>query len=114
MAESCPECGADLVPTTSEDVMMCIQCGWSGDIGEAVPDTSPPLDVRTSQGEVVFEVKVRQGRRTEAKNIRLSPDGTRRFAEALSQAADDAERRDDRGGDGDGGGKPRPPGGKQG
>ena len=111
MAEECPECGASLVPTATEGVLACIQCQWSGDADEAVPDTSSPLDVRTSQGKVVFEVTVRQGIRTEQKYIRLSPDGARRFAEALEQGADDAERRDDR--DGGGGGKPRPPGGMQ-
>lgn len=113
MAEKCPECGASLVPTATKGVLMCIDCQWSGDADEAIPDTSSPLDVRATQGEVVFEVEVAvsQRGRTEPKNIRLSPDGARRFAEALEQGADDAERRDDR--DGGGGGKPRPPGGMQ-
>jgi len=111
MAKECPECGESLVPTATEDVLMCIPCEWSGKMDEASPDTSSPFAVRTTQGEVVFEVKVRQGRQTESKNIRLSPDGARRFAEALEQGADDAERRDDR--DGGGGGKPRPPRGMQ-
>lgn len=111
MAKECPGCGESLVPTATEGVFMCIQCEWSGKMDEAIPDTSSPLDVYTSPGEVVFEVKIRQGRRTEPKNIRLSPDGVRRFAEALEQGADDTERRDDR--DGGSGGKPRPPGGMQ-
>jgi len=73
---------------------------------EAPPATGSPLDVLASPDEV--QVKVPDPRRHRDTNpYRMSPDAARRFAEALEQAADDAERR---GGDDDrGGGKPRPP-----
>lgn len=92
---NCPDCGDPLIPTTDEDVGSCLHCQWSGDLADALPDTTSPLDVTARQGEVVFDIETSARGRTMRKSIRLSPDGARHFAEALEVAADDAERREE-------------------
>lgn len=42
---NCPECGDPLIPTTDEAIGSCINCQWSGDLDDAIPDTTSPLSV---------------------------------------------------------------------
>ena len=112
----CPECDDPLMPMvmdSGEDGYTCINCDWYGSEDDAPAETGSPLDVRAqpNQVKVIFPDPRRHFDETP---WRTSPDAARRLAEALEQAADDAERRgegDDDGGVGDGPDKPESGGG---
>jgi hypothetical protein len=78
---NCSECGDPLIPTTDEGIGSCLNRQWGGDLDDAVPDTTSPLDVTTCSGEVSFDIETNKRCRTMRTSIRLSPDGARQDVE---------------------------------
>jgi hypothetical protein len=95
VTRDCPDCG-EILLKTADGGFHCIQCQWSGDREDAPEPTGTPVDVRaTVSGSVTVEVPDPWTYR-DTRPVTMGPDAARRFAEALEVAADDAERREDR------------------
>lgn len=80
----CPQCGSNLAPTEEKGLGFCIACSWSGDLEDAVLDTTSPFDVEARRDEVLIHLS------TDQPATRLSANKAEAFSEALAVAARDA------------------------
>jgi hypothetical protein len=95
MEYHCPVCSASVGYTDDDGIVTCLSCSWSGDVDQAAVKPTSAIDVSTRSGDVVIQYSSRNHEQRLHQPIRLSPSEARAVANAVTAAADDADRRDE-------------------
>jgi hypothetical protein len=95
MKHICPACSASVAYTDDPGIVACLSCSWNGDVAEAAVEPRSPIDVSVRSGDVVVQFSTRNREQFLDQLIRLSPAEARAVANAMTAAADTADRSDE-------------------